>query len=189
MIYNGAQSLIIYIYIYIYIHTHLFNCEAMAFEKKSSKSEKKKKNIVRIWKILLESRKSHRNLHFIARICIFLVDICIFLLKMAGIWLDLAKSHQIQSNLACFCRIWSYFLYSSSRVRIARVLEKQTHHLTRQCRFLRTETLRRPTRPSVRVGIRSMSSGLAWLPGFNRVQTALIVTYLLQSVVASGERG
>ena len=63
---------------------------------------------------------------------------------------------------------------SSGRVRVARVLEMQTRHSTRQCRFLRTKTHRRPTGPSVWVGIGLASGGLAGLSGFDQVWTALL---------------
>lgn len=87
--------------------------------------------------------------------------------RSSRIW---SRSRRIRLDFAGFGRI---FLYNSGRVRVARVLEKQTRHSTRRCRFLRTETRRRPTGPSIRAGIGSASGGLAGLSGSDRVWTAL----------------
>ena len=98
-------------------------------------------------------------------------------------WADLAKSHQIQPDLVeispdliksgLILQVWSDFLYNSNRVRVARVLEKQTHHSTRRCRFLRTKTRRRSIGLSVWAGIGSPLGGLARLSGFDRVCISL----------------
>ena len=66
------------------------------------------------------------------------------------------------------------FLYCSDRVQVAQVLEMQT----RQCRVLRTETYRQPTRPLVQVGIGLTSGSLAGLSGSSQVQIALVVVVI-----------
>ena len=53
-------------------------------------------------------------------------------------------------------------------------MEKQTRHLTHQCQFLRTETRRRSTGPSIRARIGSASSGLVELSSSCWVWTALL---------------
>ena len=81
---------------------------------------------------------------------------CKFSLKFAMIRPDLAKSHQIRSrshridrDLAKSSQIWPDFVYNSSRVQVAHVLEKETRHSTHRCQFLKTESRCRLTGPSV----------------------------------------
>ena len=108
-----------------------------------------------------------------------------FWLEIAGIWPNLAKSHQILPNLVeisldlaksgLFLQDLTGYFCSCGRVRVARVLEMQTRHSTRRCRFLRTETCCRLIGPSVWAGIRSVSGGLAEFSGSGRVWTTLLI--------------
>ena len=139
------------------------------------------------WKFLPEIGKFGQKLENSRRkLDLFLKYAFFFFARNCWVWPDLAKSHQIQPDLveisldlveispdlACFCRIWSDFFQLRS-VRVARVLEMRTRHSTRRCRFLRTETRRRPTGPSVRAKIGLSSGGLAGLSGFGWAWTAL----------------
>ena len=124
---------------------------------------------------------------FSPKIGFFLKYAFFFLLEIVGfgqIWLNptrysriwsrslqiWSRSHRIWLVFAGFSRI---FLQLRS-VRVARVLEMRIRHSTPRCRFLRTETHRRPTGPSVWAEIKLSSGGLTGLSGSSRVWTALI---------------
>ena len=127
---------------------------SVAGVKNNRNLEKKRrrnlKNISGIWKIMPGS-------------AFFFAEIWNFSLKIAGIgriWLnptkssrtgwDLARSGRNLGGSGLILQVWPDFLYNSGRVWVAPVLEKQTCHSTRRCRFLRTETRRRPIEPSAR---------------------------------------
>ena len=65
------------------------------------------------------------------------------------------------------------FLYSSGRVWVAWVLEKQTCHLTCRLRFLESETCHGPTGASIWAKIGSTSGGLVGFLGHGWVLTPL----------------
>ena len=58
----------------------------------------------------------------------------------------------------------------------------QTRHSTHWCRFLRTETRRRLTRPSVRAKIGLALGSLVGLSGSDRVWTALVLPPVVVNV-------
>ena len=126
-----------------------------------------RQNVTKIQKMLSKFAFYRWNLHFFARICI-----CS--LKIVGIWLNTTKSSWIQVVYARF----GHLFYSFGRVQVARVLEMQTRHSTRWCRFLRTKTRCRLIGPSVQARIGLVSGGFAKLSGSNRVWTALVVVVI-----------
>ena len=104
---------------------------------KGHRNLRKKKKVTGNWKNSLETRKKPPKIGIFCQKLKKLTGICIFSLKISWIFLDLAKSQQIQPNLveispdlACFYRIWPDFFYSFGRVWVAWVLEMQTRHST-----------------------------------------------------------